>query len=226
MDTRESPKRQRCDDESTCAKWTSELTFPSVDTTTTTTELDRHVINHVQPIKFLQKMFDIKWEWEEFKGRGTPMRVVALGSGGAVLAEQLSGSVKVDVISSDLRTIGEKESESTKVPLAGGSMDIVILCRSLNSASGHEYINEAHRILKPRGALLVVIPYYKFSNDPQQVARFYDSIVLRGFLGQTEDRYGVKTEVDKDYDDTDVYFYFFKSRKDKEEHLRQLIFSQ
>ncbi|XP_068303299.1 ribosomal RNA-processing protein 8 isoform X1 [Pyrus communis] len=91
----------------------------------------------------------IKWLKEH-----SPSLVVAdFGCGDARLAKNVKNKVfSFDLISNDPSVIS---CDMANTPLGSTSVDVAVFCLSLMGTNFPNYLNEAHRILKPRGWLLI-----------------------------------------------------------------------
>uniref|UniRef100_A0A7S4ETK8 Ribosomal RNA-processing protein 8 n=1 Tax=Chrysotila carterae TaxID=13221 RepID=A0A7S4ETK8_CHRCT len=70
---------------------------------------------------------------------------------------EISARVKQTVHSFDLLPTNERVTacDVANVPLSDSSLDAVVFCLSLMGANYADFLREAHRLLKPRGALVI-----------------------------------------------------------------------
>ena len=68
-----------------------------------------------------------------------------------------SNNYSIKVVSFDLIALNKyvTECDISNVPLEDESMDMVVFCLSLMGTNFHEYLIEAHRVLKPNGMLKI-----------------------------------------------------------------------
>ncbi|XP_040282695.1 ribosomal RNA-processing protein 8 [Bufo bufo] len=87
------------------------------------------------------------------KNRPSSLVVADFGCGDALLAR----SVRNKVHSFDLVALNDHVTvcDMAKVPLAGSSVDVAVFCLSLMGKNLSDFLQEANRILKPGGVLLV-----------------------------------------------------------------------
>ncbi|CAN6487245.1 unnamed protein product [Victoria cruziana] len=91
----------------------------------------------------------IKW----LKGHSPSLVVADFGCGEARIAKSVKNVVfSIDLVSNDPSIIA---CDMSKTPLASSSVDVAIFCLSLMGTNFPSYLEEAHRVLKPSGWLLI-----------------------------------------------------------------------
>ncbi|KAL1531604.1 25S rRNA (adenine(645)-N(1))-methyltransferase [Salvia divinorum] len=91
----------------------------------------------------------IKW----IKDRSPSLVVADFGCGDARLARSVQNKVhSFDLVSNDPSVIA---CDMSNTPLASSSVDIAVFCLSLMGTNFPSYIQEANRVLKPQGWLLI-----------------------------------------------------------------------
>ncbi|XP_042031576.1 ribosomal RNA-processing protein 8-like [Salvia splendens] len=91
----------------------------------------------------------IKW----IKDRSPSLVVADFGCGDARLAKSVKNKVhSFDLVSNDPSIIA---CDMSNTPLASSSVDIAVFCLSLMGTNFPSYIQEANRVLKPQGWLLI-----------------------------------------------------------------------
>ncbi|KNA16042.1 hypothetical protein SOVF_092780 [Spinacia oleracea] len=146
----------------------------------------------------------IKW----LKDREPSYIVADFGCGDARLSKNVMNKVySIDLVSSDPSVIA---CDMSKTPLESSSVDVAVFCLSLMGTDFPSYLQEAHRVLKPRGWLLIAEVKSRF--DPNtggaDPINFSKAICELGF-----------TTVTKDFSNKMFILFFFKK---KEEQLRDV----
>ncbi|KAJ4729307.1 Ribosomal RNA-processing protein 8 [Melia azedarach] len=91
----------------------------------------------------------IKW----LKDRSPSLIVADFGCGDARLAKSVKNKVfSFDLVSDDPSVIA---CDMSNTPLDSSSIDAAVFCLSLMGTNFSSYLQEAHRVLKPRGWLLI-----------------------------------------------------------------------
>ncbi|KMT08068.1 hypothetical protein BVRB_6g143930 [Beta vulgaris subsp. vulgaris] len=91
----------------------------------------------------------IKW----LKDRTPSLIVADFGCGDARLAKNVKNKVySIDLVSSDPSVIA---CDMSKTPLESSSVDVAVFCLSLMGTDFPSYLQEAHRVLKSSGWLLI-----------------------------------------------------------------------
>ncbi|XP_068303301.1 ribosomal RNA-processing protein 8 isoform X3 [Pyrus communis] len=141
----------------------------------------------------------IKWLKEH-----SPSLVVAdFGCGDARLAKNVKNKVfSFDLISNDPST-----------PLGSTSVDVAVFCLSLMGTNFPNYLNEAHRILKPRGWLLIAEVKSRFDSttggaDPKT---FTKAVCDLGF-----------TSVSKDFSNKMFMLFYFKKKEEQDSKKKDI----
>lgn len=135
----------------------------------------------------------------------SPSLVVAdFGCGDARLGRNVKNKVySLDLISRDPSVIA---CDMSNTPLDSSSVDVAVFCLSLMGTNYPSYIQEAHRVLKPSGWLLIAEVKSRFdpSTGGADSNKFSKAICDLGF-----------TSVSKDFSNKMFILMYFK-RKDKE----------
>ncbi|XP_031478121.1 ribosomal RNA-processing protein 8 [Nymphaea colorata] len=98
----------------------------------------------VQPVDSI-----IKW----LKDHSSSLVVADFGCGDARIAKSVKNVVfSIDLVSNDPSIIA---CDMSKTPLASSSVDVAVFCLSLMGTNFPSYLEEAHRVLKPSGWLLI-----------------------------------------------------------------------
>lgn len=113
--------------------------------------------------------------------------IADMGCGDARLSETLS-PLGYTVHSFDLVSVNERvvACNIAHTPLPAASVDVVVFCLSLMGVNFHEFIQEAHRVLKPRGVVKIVEVRSRFEGNNVQ-HRFQDYLQKCGFEVVTAD---------------------------------------
>lgn len=116
------------------------------------------------------------------KEKPKTIEVADLGCGEAQLARTFASERRVSVHSFDLVAVNEhvEVASMTNVPLANASMDIVIFSLSLMNTDYVEALQEAHRILKPKGEIWIAEVSSRL-DDASGVDAFIASLKTQGF---------------------------------------------
>ncbi|KAJ3675289.1 hypothetical protein LUZ60_004331 [Juncus effusus] len=97
-----------------------------------------------QPVNII-----IKW----LKSRNSNLTVADFGCGDARIAKTVKNKVfSIDLVSNDPSVIA---CDMSQTPLESSTIDVAIFCLSLMGTTYSSYINEANRVLKPSGWLLI-----------------------------------------------------------------------
>ncbi|CAN6708919.1 unnamed protein product [Malus baccata var. baccata] len=149
----------------------------------------------------------IKWLKEH-----SPSLVVAdFGCGDARLAKNVKNKVfSFDLISSDPSVIS---CDMANTPLGSTSVDVAVFCLSLMGTNFPNYLNEAHRILKPRGWLLIAEVKSRFDSttggaDPKT---FTKAVCDLGF-----------TSVSKDFSNKMFILFYFKKKEEQDSKKKDI----
>ncbi|KAL2904571.1 Ribosomal RNA-processing protein 8 [Bienertia sinuspersici] len=125
----------------------------------------------------------IKW----LKDRNPSLIVADFGCGDARLAKNVKNRVySIDLVSSDPSVIA---CDMSKTPLESSSVDVAVFCLSLMGTDFPNYLQEAHRVLKPSGWLLIA--EVKSRLDPNTGGadpnKFSKAICELGFTTEAKD---------------------------------------
>ncbi|XP_028416566.1 ribosomal RNA-processing protein 8-like [Dendronephthya gigantea] len=122
---------------------------------------------------------DTMIDW--IKERSPQLIIADMGCGEA----KISQSVPNKVFSFDFVAVNSfvTECDMAKVPLADGSVDVVIFCLSLMGTNLNEFLKEAHRILKSNGILKIAEVVSRF----ESLGSFETTVSCLGFKLFTKD---------------------------------------
>ncbi|XP_021728517.1 ribosomal RNA-processing protein 8-like [Chenopodium quinoa] len=125
----------------------------------------------------------IKW----LKDHDPSFIVADFGCGDARLSKNVKNKVySIDLVSSDPSVIA---CDMSKTPLESSSVDVSVFCLSLMGTDFPSYLQEAHRVLKPRGWLLIAEVKSRF--DPNtggaDPIKFSKAICELGFITEKKD---------------------------------------
>ncbi|XP_021766998.1 ribosomal RNA-processing protein 8-like [Chenopodium quinoa] len=146
----------------------------------------------------------IKW----LKDHDPSFIVADFGCGDARLSKNVKNKVySIDLLSSDPSVIS---CDMSKTPLESSSVDVSVFCLSLMGTDFPSYLQEAYRVLKPRGWLLIAEVKSRFDPntggaDPN---KFSKAICEIGFI-----------TVKKDSSNKMFILFFFRK---KDEQLRDV----
>lgn len=147
-----------------------------------------------QPVNII-----IKW----LKSHNSSLTVADFGCGNASLAKSVKNKVySIDLVSSDPSVIA---CDMSHTPLDSAAVDVVVFCLSLMGTNFPNYLQEASRVLKPRGWLLIAEVRSRFdpNNGGADPDEFIEAVNLLGF-----------TLLSKDFTNKMfVLFYFQKKEK-------------
>ncbi|KAK8556894.1 hypothetical protein V6N12_003284 [Hibiscus sabdariffa] len=125
----------------------------------------------------------IKW----LKDRSSSLIVADFGCGDARLAKNVKNKVfSFDLVSNDPSVIA---CDMSNVPLDSSSVDGAVFCFSLMGTNYASYLQEAYRVLKPSGCLLIAEVKSRFDPnnggaDPNQFTR---AVCEMGFTSELKD---------------------------------------
>ncbi|KAH7577296.1 hypothetical protein JRO89_XS01G0232800 [Xanthoceras sorbifolium] len=125
----------------------------------------------------------IKW----LKGRSPSLVVADFGCGDARLAKSVKNKVfSFDLVSNDPSVIA---CDMSNTPLGSSSVDVAVFCLSLMGTNFSSYLQEAHRVLKPSGWLLIAEVKSRFDPntggaDPN---KFSKAVCDLGFASELKD---------------------------------------
>nr|CAN65396.1 hypothetical protein VITISV_009442 [Vitis vinifera] len=131
-----------------------------------------------QPVNII-----IKW----LKDHSPSLIVADFGCGDARLARNVKNKVfSFDLVSSDPSVI---VCDMSNTPLESSSIDVAVFCLSLMGTNFSSYLQEAHRVLKPCGWLLIAEVKSRFdpSNGGADPNRFSKAICKLGFTLESKD---------------------------------------
>ncbi|KAI3736726.1 hypothetical protein L2E82_26710 [Cichorium intybus] len=148
-----------------------------------------------QPVNII-----MKW----LKDHTSSLVVADFGCGDARLAKGVKNKVfSIDLVSNDPSVIA---CDMSNTPLESSSVDVAVFCLSLMGTNFPNYIQEAHRVLKPSGWLLIAEVKSRFDPntggaDPD---RFCEAVCELGF-----------TSVSKDFSNKMFILLYFKKKANK-----------
>ncbi|GAB2278957.1 hypothetical protein Dimus_013626 [Dionaea muscipula] len=131
-----------------------------------------------QPVNII-----IRW----LKDHNPSLVVADFGCGDARLAKNVRNKVfSIDLVSNEPSVIA---CDMANTPLASSSVDVAVFCLSLMGTNFPSYLQEAHRVLKPSGWLLIAEVKSRFDPntggaDPN---RFSKAICELGFTSACKD---------------------------------------
>ncbi|XP_064945789.1 ribosomal RNA-processing protein 8-like isoform X1 [Musa acuminata AAA Group] len=134
------------------------------------------------------------------------LKVADFGCGNATLAKSVKNKVfSIDLVSNDPSVIA---CDMAHTPLDSSSVDVAVFCLSLMGTNYSNYLQEAKRVLKPSGWLLIAEVRSRFDPntggaDPE---KFFEAVSQLGF-----------SLVSKDFSNKMfVLLYFKKAKKDSQ----------
>ncbi|XP_008784309.2 ribosomal RNA-processing protein 8 [Phoenix dactylifera] len=154
-----------------------------------------------QPVNII-----IRW----LKSHSTSLIVADFGCGNASLAKNVKNKVfSIDLVSSDPSVI---VCDMSHTPLDNSSVDVAVFCLSLMGTNFPNYLQEAKRVLKPRGWLLIAEVQSRFDpgNGGADPDKFCEAINKLGF-----------SLVSKDSTNKMFLLFYFK-KKEKISEVRNI----
>ncbi|XP_019417458.1 PREDICTED: ribosomal RNA-processing protein 8 isoform X2 [Lupinus angustifolius] len=143
----------------------------------------------------------IKW----LKKQSPSMVVADFGCGDALIAKSVTNKVfSLDLVSNDPKVIA---CDMSNAPIVSSSVDVAVFCLSLMGTNYQSYIEEANRVLKPGGWLLIAEVKSRFdpTNGGADPEKFSRAISDLGF-----------NSVKQDFSNKMfILFYFTKKNKRK-----------
>ncbi|XP_047334962.1 ribosomal RNA-processing protein 8 isoform X2 [Impatiens glandulifera] len=149
-----------------------------------------------QPVNII-----IKW----LKSRKTSLVVADFGCGDAILAKNVKNKVfSIDLVAKDPSVIA---CDMSNTPLDSSSIDVSVFCLSLMGTNFPNYIQEAYRVLKPSGWLLIAEVKSRFdpNNGGADPDRFVNAVSQLGF-----------TLISKDFSNKMFILLYFKRKEEKQ----------
>ncbi|XVE84043.1 hypothetical protein DITRI_Ditri16bG0137100 [Diplodiscus trichospermus] len=131
-----------------------------------------------QPINII-----IKW----LKDHSSSLILADFGCGDAHLAKNVKNKVfSFDLVSKDPSVIA---CDMSNVPLGPSSVDVAVFCLSLMGTNYASYLEEAYRVLKPSGWLLIAEVKSRFdpNNGGADPNRFSKAVCELGFTSELKD---------------------------------------
>ncbi|ONK58789.1 uncharacterized protein A4U43_C09F16660 [Asparagus officinalis] len=146
-----------------------------------------------QPVNII-----IKW----LKSRNSSLVVADFGCGNAHLARNVKNKVySMDLVSNDPSVIA---CDMSHTPLDSGSVDVAVFCLSLMGTNFPSYLQEASRVLKPCGWLLIAEVRSRFdpNNGGADPEKFTIAVKNLGF-----------SLVSKDFTNKMFVLFYFKKKE-------------
>ncbi|XP_039009437.1 ribosomal RNA-processing protein 8-like [Hibiscus syriacus] len=131
-----------------------------------------------QPVNMITK-------W--LKGRSSSLIVADFGCGDARLAKNVKNKVfSFDLVSNDPLVVA---CDMSNVPLDSSSVDVSVFCLSLMGTNYANYLQEAYRVLKPSGWLLIAEVKSRFdpNNGGADPNLFTRAVCEMGFTSELKD---------------------------------------
>lgn len=156
-----------------------------------------------QPVNII-----IKW----LKARKPSLIVADFGCGDAILAKNVKNKVfSIDLVAKDPSVIA---CDMSNTPLDSSSIDVSVFCLSLMGTNFPNYIQEAHRVLKPSGWLLIAEVKSRFdpNNGGADPDRFVNAVSQLGF-----------TFISKDFSNKMFILLYFKRKEEKQSSGKKQI---
>ncbi|KAK8619081.1 hypothetical protein V6N13_133048 [Hibiscus sabdariffa] len=125
----------------------------------------------------------IKW----LKDRSSSIIVADFGCGDARLAKNVKNKVfSFDLVSNNPSVIA---CDMSNVPLESSSVDVAVFCLSLMGTNYASYLQEAYRVLKPSGWLLIAEVKSRFdpNNGGADPNQFTKAVCEMGFTSELKD---------------------------------------
>ncbi|KAK7282999.1 hypothetical protein RIF29_12181 [Crotalaria pallida] len=142
----------------------------------------------------------IKW----LKNQSPSLVVADFGCGDALIAKSVKNTVfSLDLVSNDPKVIA---CDMSNAPIVSSSVDVAVFCLSLMGTNYQSYIEEANRVLKPGGWLLIAEVKSRFdpNNGGADPEKFSKAISELGF-----------NSVKQDFSNK-MFILFYFTKKDKQ----------
>lgn len=149
-----------------------------------------------------QQPVDVITKW--LKDHSPSLVVADFGCGDAKLAKSVRNKVfSLDLVSCEPSVIA---CDMAHTPLIASSVDVAVFCLSLMGTDFPNYLKEAHRVLKPRGWLLVAEVKSRFDpgNGGADPNKFIKALRSLGF-----------SIVSKDFSNKMFMLFYFQKEKEK-----------
>ncbi|KAH7670596.1 25S rRNA (adenine(645)-N(1))-methyltransferase protein [Dioscorea alata] len=131
-----------------------------------------------QPVNII-----IKW----LKNHSSSMVVADFGCGSATLAKNVKNKVfSIDLVANDPSVIA---CDMSHTPLDSSSVDVAVFCLSLMGTNFSSYLQEANRVLKPCGWLLIAEVRSRFdpNNGGADPDKFCEAVCKLGYTSVLKD---------------------------------------
>nr|XP_043636154.1 ribosomal RNA-processing protein 8 [Erigeron canadensis]XP_043636155.1 ribosomal RNA-processing protein 8 [Erigeron canadensis]XP_043636156.1 ribosomal RNA-processing protein 8 [Erigeron canadensis]XP_043636157.1 ribosomal RNA-processing protein 8 [Erigeron canadensis] len=148
-----------------------------------------------QPVNII-----MKW----LKDHNSSLVVADFGCGDARLSKGVKNKVySIDLVSNDPSVIA---CDMSNTPLDSSSIDVAVFCLSLMGTNFPNFIQEAYRVLKPSGWLLIAEVKSRFdpTNGGADPDRFVEAVCQLGF-----------TSVSKDFSNKMFILLYFRKKPKK-----------
>ncbi|OMO69264.1 Methyltransferase-related protein [Corchorus olitorius] len=125
----------------------------------------------------------IKW----LKDHSSSLIVADFGCGDARLAKNVKNKVfSIDLVSKDPSVIA---CDMSNTPLDSSSVDVAVFCLSLMGTNYANFLQEAYRVLKPSGWLLIAEVKSRFdpNNGGADPSKFTKAVCEMGFTSELKD---------------------------------------
>ncbi|WOL00924.1 hypothetical protein Cni_G09637 [Canna indica] len=125
----------------------------------------------------------IKW----LKKHSSSWVVADFGCGSATIAKNVKNKVfSIDLVSNDPSVIA---CDMAHTPLNSSSVDVAVFCLSLMGTNYPNYLDEARRVLKPSGQLLIAEVRSRFdpNNGGADPKKFFEAVNQLGFSLSSKD---------------------------------------
>lgn len=149
-----------------------------------------------------QQPVDVITKW--LKDHSPSLVVADFGCGDAKLAKSVKNKVfSLDLVSCEPSVIA---CDMAHTPLIASSVDVAVFCLSLMGTDFPNYLKEAHRVLKPRGWLLVAEVKSRFDpgNGGADPNKFIKALRSLGF-----------SIVSKDFSNKMFMLFYFQKEKER-----------
>ncbi|KAE9609157.1 hypothetical protein Lal_00020673 [Lupinus albus] len=148
-----------------------------------------------------EKPVDVIIKW--LKKQSPSLVVADFGCGEALIAKTVTNKVfSLDLVSNDPKVIA---CDMSNAPIVSSSVDVAVFCLSLMGTNYQSYIEEANRVLKPGGWLLIAEVKSRFdpTNGGAEPEKFSRAISDLGF-----------NSVKQDFSNK-MFILFYFTKKDK-----------
>ncbi|KAF8399783.1 hypothetical protein HHK36_015653 [Tetracentron sinense] len=155
-----------------------------------------------QPVNII-----IKW----LQNHSPSLVVADFGCGDARLSKNVKNKVfSFDLVSNDPSVLA---CDMSNTPLESSSLDVAVFCLSLMGTNFPSYLQEAHRVLKPCGWILIAEVKSRFdpNNGGADPNRFIKSVCELGF-----------TSISKDFSNKMFILFYFKKKEQQKPEIKRI----